>query len=124
MPVRRNIRLLFAPLALLCAATTVVAADPPGQLFFTALLSPKQSMIGINGQPNSVYLAWDTVEGELPAGIGNFFLLRDGALLATLPATPMTAIEIDALYTAPDQARREAEYGQLARPRTGRHQPR
>jgi len=108
----RFLLVFVAALAQLCflgISPQAARADLSGQFYFTAVMAPPSSITGTAGQPNTVYLRWDTIEGDLPADVTGFEIERDGSSLVSIPLAPMSVAEIEALYTAPDQARRRAE---------------
>ena len=101
---RRLIDILL--LGVVLAALPALAAD--GQFYFVGKVVPNST----TGSPQ-VYLRWDEVEGQLPADIAAFRLLRNGERVD--PAADwsvdaiMSSTEIAALYSGADQQRIKLE---------------
>ena len=101
-----------------CSALTITALTiftspatmAEAQFYLLAKPGPVASMTGTTRSPQTVYLRWDLVEGELPADISLFRLYRDGAQIGEFPASgTMTEAEIAQLYQGPHQQRRLLE---------------
>lgn len=106
----------LALLMLAVAGSPLAHAAEGDQLYFTAFRAPIGSMSGAGLEERAVYLRWDVTEGNLPADLVGFKVLRDGAEIAAMPATgAMAADGILELYQPGDpvlaaaNARRQAE---------------
>ena len=86
------------------------AALAEAQFYLLAKPGPVASITGTTRSPQTVYLRWDLVEGELPADVSLFRLYRDGAQIGEFPVSgTMTEAEIAQLYQGPHQQRRLLE---------------
>ena len=98
--------LIVAALAMINSPATFAEA----QFYLLAKPGPVSSLTGTTRSPQTVYLRWDLVEGELPVDISLFRLYRDGAQVGEFPVSgSMTEGEIAQLYQGPHQQRRLLE---------------
>ncbi len=102
---------LLGTLALVWGAGGRARADSGSdQLYFVGMTQVAGSISSAGSASKRVYLRWDVTEGELPADLASFKILRNGVEVASVAASYVaTAIEIQGFYDPPNQRRRRNE---------------